>query len=78
MLLCEWKERLAPLTPITLSLLPFDQLQERNFYMAVSHLSEDEQTLIEVLRQIALEKVGPRAVEIDHTAQFPWERHGDT
>ncbi len=46
--------------------------------MAVSHLSEDEQTLIEVLRQIALEKVGPRAVEIDHTAQFPWERHGDT
>ena len=25
--------------------------------MAVSHLSEDEQTLIEVLREIALEKV---------------------
>src|SRR5437016_5184891 len=41
--------------------------------MAVSHLSEDEQTLIEVLREIALEKVAPRAAEIDHTAQFPWD-----
>ena len=33
--------------------------------MAVSHLSEDEQTSIEVLREIALEKVAPRAAEID-------------
>ena len=41
--------------------------------MAVSHLSEDEQTLIEVLREIALEKVAPRAAEIDHSAQFPWD-----
>jgi alkylation response protein AidB-like acyl-CoA dehydrogenase len=41
--------------------------------MAVSHLSEDEQTLIDVLREIALEKVAPRAAEIDHTAQFPWD-----
>jgi alkylation response protein AidB-like acyl-CoA dehydrogenase len=41
--------------------------------MAMSHLSEDEQTLIEVLREIALEKVAPRAAEIDHTAQFPWD-----
>ena len=41
--------------------------------MAISHLSEDEQTLIEVLREIALEKVAPRAAEIDHTAQFPWD-----
>ena len=39
--------------------------------MAISHLSEDEQTLIEVLRELALEKVAPRAAEIDHTAQFP-------
>jgi len=56
-----------------LYLLPFDQLQERSIHMAVSHLSEDEQTLIEVLREIALEKVAPRAAEIDHTAQFPWD-----
>ena len=41
--------------------------------MALFHLSEDEQTLIEVLREIALEKVAPRAAEIDHTAQFPWD-----
>jgi len=41
--------------------------------MAVSHLSEDEQTLIEVLREIALEKVAPRAAEIDHSAEFPWD-----
>src|SRR5205809_5064551 len=41
--------------------------------MAVSHLSEDEQTLIEVLREVALEQVAPRAAEIDHTAQFPWD-----
>ena len=41
--------------------------------MVVSHLSEDEQTIIEVLREIALEKIAPRAAEIDHTAQFPWD-----
>src|SRR6266567_5399527 len=70
---CEWKERLTLLTPVMLYLLPFDQLQERSIHMAVSHLSEDEQTLIEVLREIALEKVAPRAAEIDHTAQFPWD-----
>ena len=46
--------------------------------MAVPHLSVDEQTFIEVLREIALEKVAPRAAEIDHTVQFPWERQGDT
>lgn len=41
--------------------------------MAVSHLSEDEQTLIEAIREIALERVAPRAAEIDHTGQFPWD-----
>jgi len=41
--------------------------------MALTHLSEDEQTLIEVLHEIALERVAPRAAEIDHTAQFPWD-----
>src|SRR5438309_10700524 len=41
--------------------------------MAVSHLSEDEQTLIETIREIALERVAPRAAEIDHTGEFPWD-----
>jgi alkylation response protein AidB-like acyl-CoA dehydrogenase len=41
--------------------------------MAVCHLSEDEQALIEAIREIALEKVAPRAAEIDHTGQFPWD-----
>ena len=41
--------------------------------MAVSHLSEDEQTLIAAIREIALERVAPRAAEIDHTGEFPWD-----
>ena len=41
--------------------------------MAVSHLSEDEQTLIEAIREIARERVAPRAAEIDRTSQFPWD-----
>jgi alkylation response protein AidB-like acyl-CoA dehydrogenase len=41
--------------------------------MAVSHLSEDEQMLIEAISEIAREQVAPRAAEIDHTSQFPWD-----
>ena len=41
--------------------------------MAVSHLSEDEQMLIEAIREIARERVAPRAAEIDRTSQFPWD-----
>src|SRR5215471_3104537 len=41
--------------------------------MAVSHLSEDEQALIEAIQEIALERVAPRAAEIDHTGEFPWD-----
>src|SRR5438874_7883937 len=41
--------------------------------MAVSHLSDDEQMLIEAIREIARERVAPRAAEIDHTSQFPWD-----
>src|SRR5437868_15475726 len=47
------------------------QIKERN--MAVSHLGEDEQALIEAIREIALERVAPRAAEIDHTGEFPWD-----
>ena len=41
--------------------------------MAVSHLPEEEQGLIEVIREIARERVAPRAAEIDHTGEFPWD-----
>jgi alkylation response protein AidB-like acyl-CoA dehydrogenase len=41
--------------------------------MAVSHLSEDEQALIEAIREIAQERVAPRAAEIDHTGEYPWD-----
>jgi len=41
--------------------------------MAVSHLSDDEQMLIEAIREIARERVAPRAAEIDRTSQFPWD-----
>lgn len=41
--------------------------------MAVSHMIEDEQALIEAIRELAKERVEPRAAEIDHTAEFPWD-----
>ncbi|MBV9258351.1 MAG: acyl-CoA dehydrogenase, partial [Ktedonobacteraceae bacterium] len=40
--------------------------------MAVSHLNEDEQELIEAIREIAELRVAPRAAEIDHSGEFPW------
>ena len=39
--------------------------------MAVVHISEDEQALIEAIHEIGLERVAPRAAEIDHTGEFP-------
>ena len=41
--------------------------------MALFHLTEDEETLVNVIREIAQERVAPRAAEIDHTAEFPWD-----
>ncbi|GER89178.1 acyl-CoA dehydrogenase [Dictyobacter vulcani] len=41
--------------------------------MAVSHVIEDEQALIAAIREIAQERVAPRAAEIDHNGQFPWD-----
>src|SRR5579859_2196018 len=41
--------------------------------MAVSHVSEDEQALIEGIREIARERVAPRAAAIDHSGEFPWD-----
>jgi alkylation response protein AidB-like acyl-CoA dehydrogenase len=41
--------------------------------MAISHLTEDEQALIAAIREIAQVQVAPRAAEIDHSGQFPWD-----
>ena len=42
--------------------------------MAVAHITEDEQTLIALIREIGLERIAPRAAEIDHSSQFPWDK----
>jgi alkylation response protein AidB-like acyl-CoA dehydrogenase len=41
--------------------------------MVVVHISEDEQELIAAIRELARERVAPRAAEIDHSGQFPWD-----
>jgi alkylation response protein AidB-like acyl-CoA dehydrogenase len=41
--------------------------------MAVWHVNEDEKTLIEAIREIAQERVAPRAAEIDRQGEFPWD-----
>jgi alkylation response protein AidB-like acyl-CoA dehydrogenase len=41
--------------------------------MAISHLTEDEKALIAGIREIAQAQVAPRAAEIDHTGEFPWD-----
>ncbi|WP_376795072.1 acyl-CoA dehydrogenase [Thermogemmatispora sp.] len=41
--------------------------------MAVSHLSPEEEELIAAIREIASERVAPRAAEIDRTGEFPWD-----
>jgi alkylation response protein AidB-like acyl-CoA dehydrogenase len=39
----------------------------------VADVSEDRQLLIDAVRTLARERVAPRAAEIDHTAEFPWD-----
>ena len=41
--------------------------------MAVAHVTQDEQELIAAIREIGLERIAPRAAEIDHSGQFPWD-----
>ena len=41
--------------------------------MAVSHVIDDEKALIEAIRELAQERVAPRAAEIDRTGEFPWD-----
>ncbi|GHO83036.1 acyl-CoA dehydrogenase [Dictyobacter formicarum] len=41
--------------------------------MAVSHVIDDERALIDAIREIAQERVAPRAAEIDHSGTFPWD-----
>src|SRR6266404_9927404 len=50
-----------------------DERERRRMHMAVCHLNEDEQAIIEAIRELALERVAPRAAEIDHTGEFPWD-----
>src|SRR6266480_6471563 len=60
-------------TPIEAGVLFRDEHIQRRTFMAVPHISEEEQALIKAIREIALERVAPRAAEIDHTSQFPWD-----
>lgn len=41
--------------------------------MAVSHVIDDERMLIEGIHELAKERVAPRAAEIDHSGEFPWD-----
>ena len=41
--------------------------------MAVAHVTEDEQTLIEAIHELGIERIAPRAADIDHTGEFPWD-----
>jgi alkylation response protein AidB-like acyl-CoA dehydrogenase len=41
--------------------------------MVVAHVTEDEQALIEAIRELGRERVAPRAAEIDHSGEFPWD-----
>ncbi len=44
-----------------------------NTKRALYGLNEEEQEMIEVVREFADQYVAPRAAEIDQTAQFPWD-----
>ena len=41
--------------------------------MAVSHVVEDERALIDAIRELAQERVAPRAAAIDRSGEFPWD-----
>ncbi len=41
--------------------------------MAVLHVSEEELALIDAIRELAQERVKPRAAEIDHSGEYPWD-----
>lgn len=41
--------------------------------MAISHVVEDEQALIDAIRELARERVAPRAAAIDRSGEFPWD-----
>ncbi|MDQ3493287.1 MAG: acyl-CoA dehydrogenase family protein, partial [Chloroflexota bacterium] len=36
-------------------------------------LSEDQRALRDVVRELADERIAPRAAEIDSSAEFPWD-----
>src|SRR5689334_17164605 len=49
------------------------QEKEMNRIKAAYGLSEEEQEMINVVREFADQYVAPRAAEIDQSGQFPWD-----
>src|SRR5215469_12811169 len=43
--------------------------------MSMFALSEEHEALREAVRELATEKIAPRAAEIDRDAEFPWDVH---
>ena len=41
--------------------------------MAVAHISDDEKALIDAIRELAQERIAPRAAAIDQRGEFPWD-----
>src|SRR5215469_3033572 len=41
--------------------------------MSMFALSEEHEALREAVRELATEKIAPRAAEVDRTAEFPWD-----
>ncbi len=41
--------------------------------MAVLHVAEEELALVAAIRELAQERVKPRAAAIDHSGQYPWD-----
>src|SRR5260370_22104374 len=43
--------------------------------MSMFELSEEHEALRAAVRELATDKIAPRAAEIDRTAEFPWDVH---
>jgi alkylation response protein AidB-like acyl-CoA dehydrogenase len=57
----------------TPSSLSFSKAQLRDFVNALDPLNDEQREIRELVRTIAREKIGPRAAEIDKSAEFPWD-----
>src|SRR2546429_8531561 len=43
--------------------------------MSMFELSEEHEALRAAVRELATDKIAPRAADIDRTAEFPWDVH---